>query len=150
MTPRPTPRVALWLLERFVADSEPLAGDLAEEHARGRSRAWVWRQVIGAFAAAAMRPAGDIRPIRLLDAQPLEAVSRTLAFRRRERVLNLNANPTAQFGGLSVVVLGGILTATAPYFWALLAAAVLAGACFGVALIATERHAQPPTSVRAR
>lgn len=148
MTPRPMPRLALWLLEQSVPDVEPLAGDLAEEYARGRSRWWVWRQVIGAIAIAVTGPVGDIRPLRLLDAQPLEAMTRTLAFRRRERIVSLNANPSTQFGGLSVVVLGGILSATAPMMWALLAAALLAGTLFGIALIAADRHSEPPATLR--
>jgi hypothetical protein len=148
MTRRPTPRLALWLLERLVPDAEPLAGDLAEEYVGGRSRWWVWRQVIGAIATALTGPAGDIRPIRLLDAQPLDAMRRTLAFHRRERVVSLNATPTTQFGGLSAVVLGGILTATAPFMWALLAMALAAGTVFGVALIARDRHVEPPVSLR--
>ncbi len=148
MTPRPVPRVALWLLERSLASEEALAGDLVEEYARGRTRWWLWRQVIGAVAAAIGRPAGDIRPLRLLDAQPLDAMTRTLAFHRRERPVSLNANPTTQCGGLSVVVLGGIMTATAPFMWVLLAAALVTGMVCGAVLIAAERHSEPPVSLR--
>jgi hypothetical protein len=44
MTPRP-PRFAVALLERFVPDNEPLAGDLLEEWHQ-RSNVWFWRQVL--------------------------------------------------------------------------------------------------------
>jgi hypothetical protein len=36
------------LLLRFGPREEFLAGDLAERYARGKSRAWYWRQVLGA------------------------------------------------------------------------------------------------------
>ncbi|MGE3273683.1 MAG: hypothetical protein AB7O67_01135 [Vicinamibacterales bacterium] len=148
MTPRPSPRFALWILDRVVPDAGPLAGDVAEEHARGRSRWWVWWQVAGAVVAALTGPAGDIRPLRLLEAQPLDAMRRTLLFRRQGTRVNLNANPTAHFGGLSVLVLGGIMTATAPMMWAVLAIVMLGGIAMGVALIRVERPMPRPLSVR--
>jgi hypothetical protein len=148
MTLRPSPRFALRLLEWLVPDGAPLAGDILEEHARGRSRLWVWWQVLGAIVVVT-GPAGDIRPIRLLDAQPVEAVTRTLAFRRRTRAVSLNANPSAHFGGLSVVVLGGVMTAAAPAMWALLVGAMMGGVGLGVALIRAERPPHQATSVRA-
>jgi len=36
-----------WLIDRFVLN-EPLAGDLAEEYAHGRSQVWCWKQVVSA------------------------------------------------------------------------------------------------------
>lgn len=47
------PRLALALLERWLPDNEPLAGDLLEA-SRHRTRAWFWRQVLLAIAARAM------------------------------------------------------------------------------------------------
>ena len=52
-----SPRFALWLLARANCSGsrEALVGDLLEEIARGRSRFWVWQQLIGlgGFALAA-------------------------------------------------------------------------------------------------
>jgi hypothetical protein len=47
-------RLALWLLNRAPAHGvrEALIGDLIEEIARGRSRAWVCRQLIGFYGVA--------------------------------------------------------------------------------------------------
>jgi hypothetical protein len=47
-------RIAMWMLERFASAHyrESLAGDLIEQLACGRSRAWVWRQVLAAVAIA--------------------------------------------------------------------------------------------------
>lgn len=43
------PAIATWLLDRFapVEKRESLIGDLIEQHQRGRSSAWYWRQAIG-------------------------------------------------------------------------------------------------------
>ena len=49
-------RLAAWLIEWLAPGNEALHGDLAEEMARGRSRAWYWRQVLGAAGSAAARP----------------------------------------------------------------------------------------------
>lgn len=63
MTARPTPRAAIWLLERLGGPSgfDPLIGDLAEQFAQGRSRVWFWRQTLGAvfiYAAGKLRAHG--------------------------------------------------------------------------------------------
>jgi hypothetical protein len=54
------PLLALWLLERFSScgPREALIGDLLEEIAQGRSRFWVWQQVLGLCGYAG---AGHIR-----------------------------------------------------------------------------------------
>lgn len=57
MTSGDPPRLARWLLERFGRTLRlgSLVGDLDEEHADGRSRAWYWRQVVGALAVGYSR-----------------------------------------------------------------------------------------------
>jgi hypothetical protein len=53
------PLLALWLLERFDSGRrEALVGDLVEEIAQGRSRLWVWQQVLALCGLAA---AGQVR-----------------------------------------------------------------------------------------
>jgi hypothetical protein len=54
------PVLALWLLERFdsYGTREALIGDLVEEIAEGRSRFWVWQQVLALCGLAA---AGHVR-----------------------------------------------------------------------------------------
>jgi hypothetical protein len=48
------PAAAVWLLEAFkVTEHNPaLTGDLTEECSRGRSSAWLWKQVLAAIAFA--------------------------------------------------------------------------------------------------
>ena len=67
MTP---PRLATWLLNRFVAPNnrDSLIGDLAEQYQQGRSRFWYWRQAIVAVAVTCVR---DIRDHKLLAARAL-------------------------------------------------------------------------------
>ena len=112
--PRPTPRLALALLERFVPDSEPLAGDLIEEFERRQSVLWFWWQVLGAVAAAWFAGDAEIRPLRLVDLQPVEALERTRRWCLRFRPVNMSASPVAGVGGLGLVVLASLLTVDMP------------------------------------
>lgn len=53
-------RVELWLMEWILLMDparEPLCGDLIEQLNQGRSRAWLWRQLLYAITAAAGRRA---------------------------------------------------------------------------------------------
>ena len=45
------PRIATWLLKRLASRPkwESLMGDLIEQHQRGRSAAWYWKQVVTAI-----------------------------------------------------------------------------------------------------
>ena len=51
------PRMATWLLELFspVLQNAPLAGDLLEAFAQGRSSGWYWRQVLVAIVFGSLR-----------------------------------------------------------------------------------------------
>ena len=57
MKDRQAPRLALALLDRFVPDSEPLAGDLVEQFDARPSAVWFWVQVLAAIATAGERRA---------------------------------------------------------------------------------------------
>ena len=56
------PLFALRLLERFDADGarEALLGDLIEEIGLGRSRFWVWQQILALCGLAAATPRADL------------------------------------------------------------------------------------------
>jgi hypothetical protein len=136
MTRHRVPRLALALLERLVPDSAPLAGDLVEELERRRSRVWFWWQVLAAIATTRLQRSGEIRPLRLVEFQPADAVERSRKWSVRFRPVNLAASPLPDVGGLGLVVLGFLLTSLAPGAWWLLLASTVPGALLGIAIIA--------------
>lgn len=139
MTTREPPRLALALLERLVPDGAFLAGDLTEEYQRRPSRIWLWWQVLGAIAIAWWHRPDEIRPLRLVDLQPGDAVERTRRMGLRFDPVNVAASPLNGIGGLSIATLALVMTLVAPAAWWLFLASVLAGAVLGVSLIATHR-----------
>ena len=148
MTNRHVPRLALALLERFVPDSEPLAGDLIEEFERVRSAAWFWRQVLGAVTAAWVARGVEIRPLRLVELQPADALERSRRLSLRFPPVNLSASPISGVGGLALVILGSVVTTTMPAAWSLLLASAVAGALLGIA--AAVMHGRTPAGSRSR
>jgi hypothetical protein len=131
------PRLALALLNRFVPDDEPLTGDLIEEFAAGRSRAWFWRQTIAAVALTAFQRSDEVRPLRLVDGAAARVVSTATTARRKP--VNITASPVAGIGGFTIVVLVVLMTIVMPQAWWLVGAAIAAGVVFGVVLIAIRR-----------
>jgi hypothetical protein len=145
MTRRP-PRLALALVTRFVPDSEPLVGDLLEEFARRQSRLWFWRQSLAAVATAVRQNNWEIRPLRLVDQQPLDAIERTLDLRRRRREISPTPSPLP--ASLGLIILGGLVTALAPVIWVGLLITFVAG--LGLAWLLTVAHKRqlPPSNQR--
>lgn len=135
MTRRHAPRLALALLERLVPDSEPLAGDLVEELEQRQSTMWFWLQVLAAVAAASFARGVEIRPLRLADLQPSDALERSRQMNLRFRSVNLSASPVAGVGGLGLVILAALVTIVMPAVWLLLLAAALAGVVLGIVII---------------
>lgn len=137
MTRREPPRLPIDFLERFVAGSEPLAGDLLEEFSRRPSKLWLWWQVLTAIIAARGHSDDEIRPLVLVDLQPVEAIERTRTM--DVRPVNLAASPISGVGGLGMVALGLLVTAVAPAAWWVVLAAAVVGAVLGLALIVIQQ-----------
>lgn len=135
MTRRRAPRLALALIERFVPDSEALVGDVIEEFQTRRSRAWVWRQALGAVGAAWHERSVEIRPLRLVELQPADAVERSRQLVNRLPPVNLSASPLPDIGGLGLVLLGFLVTVVTPSAWWALGASVIGGVAVGVVMI---------------
>jgi hypothetical protein len=151
MTRQRAPRLALALLEHFVPDNAPLAGDLLEEYERCQSSAWFWWQVLAAIVTAFFDRPAEIRPLRLVDVQPLDALERSNRMNRHFRPVNLSASPLSGVGGLGLVVLAFHVTVVVPGAWWGLLASVLAGVLLGIALIAINaRLPKDVTTVRLR
>jgi hypothetical protein len=149
MTNRHAPRLALALLERFVPDSAPLAGDLLEEFEHRLSSGWLWWQVMAAIASAWLERPVEIRPLRLVDLQPAEALERSRRVSLRFRPVNLSASPLPGTGGLGVVGLAFVLTMVMPGAWWVLLVSTLAGILLSIVIIAMHgKPPQPPTTIR--
>ena len=136
MTRRPAPRTPIALLEWLVPDSGPLAGDLVEEFDRRQSVVWLWWQVLAAIAALFVEQSVEIRPLRLVDEQPIDAMERTSQWNRRFRNINLTASPVPGVGGLGLLVLCVLVTLVMPGAWWGLLGSTVAGVALGFALIA--------------
>jgi hypothetical protein len=136
MTRRRAPRTPIALLEWLVPDSAPLAGDLVEEFDRRQSVAWLWWQVLTAIAALFVEPSVEIRPLRLMDEQPIDAMERTRQWNRRFRNINLSASPVPGVGGLGLLALCVLVTLVMPGAWWGLLGSTVAGVALGFALIA--------------
>ena len=140
-----SPRLALAVLERFVPDCAPLAGDLLEEFERRRSSLWLWWQVLAAIATASPQRSTDIRPLRLVALQPIDALERSRKMNRRVRPVNLSASPSSAVGGLGLVALAFLVTVVLPGAWWALLASSIAGVSAGVIMIGLRRTS--PVSV---
>jgi hypothetical protein len=146
MTTHEPPRLALALLERLVPDSACLAGDLIEQYERRPSRSWLWWQVLGAIAIAWWQRPDEIRPLRLVESQPNDAVERTRRLGRRVEPVNVTASPLNGIGGLGTALLALLMTLVRPAAWWLFLGSVLAGGVLGVAMIVLNRVRGSATS----
>jgi hypothetical protein len=114
MTTHEPPRLALALLERLVPDSAFLAGDLIEEYQHRQSRCWLWWEVLGAIAIAWCKRPDEIRPLRLVELQPNDAVERTRRIGLRFEPVNVTASPLNGIGGLGIAALALLMTLVMP------------------------------------
>jgi hypothetical protein len=147
MTGRHASRLAIALLEHFVPDTDPLLGDLIEEFERRPSRSWFWWQVLTVIVAATWsfdRPA-EIRPLRLVELQPVDAIERSRRMSLHFRAVNLSASPLSGVGGLGLAALTFLVTIVSPGTWWVVLASGAAGLLVGVGIIAM--HARPPTAL---
>jgi hypothetical protein len=150
MTRRHAPRTPIALLEWLVPDSSPLAGDLVEEFDRRQSVAWLWWQVLAAIVALLVEPSVEIRPLRLVDEQPIDAMERTSQWNRRFRNINLSASPVPGVGGLGLLVLCVLVTLVMPGAWWGLLGSTIAGVALGFALIARRDPSSAAAAPRLR
>jgi hypothetical protein len=135
-TPQPS-RLAVALLNHFVADNEPLIGDLFEEFRTRQSQVWFWRQVLVAILISSRQDVREIRPLKL------QEVDSSLDFTRPpnlSRRINLSGSPVEGIGGLGLVALGVLVTIVLPQAWWAVLGAVLGGIILGVIMIIISRR----------
>lgn len=82
----------------------------------------------------------EIRPLRLVDLQPIDAIERTRRRDLRFATVNLTVSPVYGVGGLGIVALAFLVTFVVPGAWWVLLASVVGGIVLGAALIASRRR----------
>ena len=140
MTSTQPPRLAMALLDRYIPDNEPLAGDLAEGFAATGSRVWLWRQVLLAILLTALRRDRRPRPLRLMDDAHSHAAASWEQRRETLKPINITASPITGVGGLGLVALGVIVAVTRPGALVIVLGGVVGGALLGIVMVAISRH----------
>jgi hypothetical protein len=99
--------------------------------------------VIGAVVVALTRRPSEIRPLRLADAQPADAVERTRRVLLHFRTVNLAASPVRMIGGLGLLVLALVVWPAWPLVVTFLTVGLLGGGI--AAFILIERRSPRAT-----
>ena len=130
-------RSARWLLEHVARQNEPLAGDLTEAFALGRSEWWLRRQLLSALLRTSFRKPREIR-LCLVDGT---IDSRFDSARTTgPRTVDLSGSPVRDIGGLGLAFLLGLMTFVSPQVWWLALTSLLGGILLAGLLIARHRH----------
>jgi uncharacterized protein (TIGR03435 family) len=132
-------RLAIAVLERLVPDSDALAGDLLEEFARRRSLTWLWSQVLACSAHALLHRSDEIRPLKLVDLQPADAIERWRQLSLERMRVNVTPSPLQGVGGVTLAVVVVVLAEIASLLWWVVLASMVAGTVLGLLLIRRHR-----------
>lgn len=135
------PWLAVALLNRFVPDNEPLAGDLIDEFEARQSRLWFWRQVLLAILISSFQNDREIRPLKLVgDHSTFGSVKSQMSPRNLPKRTNLSGSPVEGIGGLGLIALGVLVTVVVPQVWWAVLGAVLGGVVLGIVMVVISRH----------
>ena len=138
MTATDPPRLAVALLDRFLHDNEPLAGDLLEKFAARPSRLWFWRQVLLAIVIHSFQQHDVERPLGLGAHSSIVPAER---WRNVEpRRINLTASPLPGVGGLGLAALAVVVTLAGPEILWIFLPAILGGVALGIAIVIIRRR----------
>jgi len=139
MKPKRPPVLASWLLQRFGVN-ESLVGDLAEQHRRGRSTAWLWRQALIAITLTMLQ---DIRAHKVLATRAIAVGWLTewlllIMLRQPARILGnmpgkaiWNWTIDNGFDGLRILWFGGLGGVGVPVFLTLVLVSAVTGLIVG-------------------
>jgi hypothetical protein len=139
MTGTDPPRLAVALLDRFLHDNEPLAGDLVEKFAARPSRLWFWRQVLLAIVIHSFQQRDVEHPLGLGGHASFVPAERWRHVAPRR--INLTASPVPDVGGLGLVVLGVLVALVGPEILWIFLPAIFGGLALGAALAIIRRRA---------
>ena len=145
MTAPKPPRLAEALLGRLALDNEPLAGDIIEEFRRRNSRFWLWRQLIAALVVQALYAPHPPVALNLTPTDPV--VAEWLMWRRltsdKQKRVSLTGSGVEGIGGLTMVILGFMMSTVIPAIWWFVVGGIGAGVLLGVVKLRTRRVAYP-------
>ena len=139
---RSQPSSLVLALLRFVeSGNEALAGDLAEEWRAGRSRTWLWRQLIRAVVTTAWRKrASEEAVLGLVSATPFDRPGRTFNL-IDPATMNLRGFRVRGVGGGGLLGIVMLITIVLPQAWFVVASGIAGGVIIGVVMI-VRRHAR--------
>ena len=147
MTAPKPPRLAEALLGRLALDNEPLAGDIIEEFRRRHSRLWLWRQLIAALVMQALYAPHPPVALNLTPTDPV--VAEWMMWRRltsdKKKQVNLTGTGVEGIGGLTMVILGFMMSTVIPAIWWFVVGGIGAGVLLGVVKLRARRVAYPST-----
>lgn len=138
------PRLALALLNRLALDNEPLAGDLLEEFHRRQSRVWLWRQLLYAFVRQALYAPHPPVALKLEPFDPIVAEWLMEKRLEKKRRVNLTGTGVEGIGGLTMVILGFMVSMVVPAIWWFVVGGLFAGLLCGLVLVKLQRHVFRP------
>jgi len=143
MAPTP-PRLACALLDRLALDNEPLAGDLLEEFQRRQSKLWLWRQLVAALVMQALYAPHPPVSLNLTPVDPV--VAEWLMAKRlyKKKTVNLTGSGVEGIGGLTLVILGFMMTTVIPAIWWFVVGGIGAGLALGIVRVKMRKglHSQ--------
>ena len=133
-------QLALAFLHHLAHRNEPLAGDLVEEFHRRRSALWLWAQILLAMGLGSFRHHVPVA----LNLTPIDpAVAEWLmdrALGRDNKKVNLSGSPVEGIGGLSLMILGFLMSTVVPAIWWFVLGGIAAGIILGVLLVFRRRN----------
>jgi hypothetical protein len=140
MTAPTPPRLACALLDRLALDNEPLAGDLLEEFHRRQSKLWLWRQLVVALVMQALYAPHPPVSLNLTPVDPV--VAEWLMAKRlyKKKTVNLTGSGVEGIGGLTLVILGFMMTTVIPAIWWFVVGGICAGIALGIVLLEIRKQ----------
>ncbi len=134
------PTLARTLLDRLALDNEPLAGDLLEEFQRRGSTLWLWYQLGAALVMQALYAPHPPVSLNLTPVDPV--VAEWLMSKRldRKRTVNLTGSGVEGIGGLTLVILGFMMTTVIPAIWWFVVGGMGAGLALGLLRVRARRR----------
>ncbi len=140
MTAPKPPRLAEALLGRLALDNEPLAGDIIEEFRRRNSRLWLWRQLIAALVMQALYAPHPPVALNLTPTDPV--VAEWLMWKRLDQereAVSLTGSGVEGIGGLTMVILGFMMSTVIPAIWWFVVGGIGAGLVLGIVKLRSRR-----------